>query len=321
VSADRYSNFVFTPAELAEDVDLPLDTRKEILFLEAQLGRMDHWTLLGVRWNAPVAEVRNAYLEKAKLYHPDRHGGRRLGSYRGRVEKIFKFLTDARDALVDPEVRAEYVRQTAPPEEFARMEARRLEDEARAGERRARLARANPIVARAAKVQELMERGKRLLEQRRFAQAANDFLTVLSMDPRHPEARALSQEARKRVGAERARERYDEGLAAEAVGNHAAARAAFREAAASEPGVPRYAVAASRTALEAGDLEDARALAEQAVRSAPRDARAAVALGAVLQAQGESRAARRAYERALEIDPEIDAARAALKKLRWSFLG
>jgi len=321
VSVDRYRNFVFTPADLAEDVDLPLDVRKEVLFLEAQLGRLDHWAVLGLRWNAPPAEVRAAYLEKAKVFHPDRHGGRRLGSYSARIDRIFKALTDARDALVDERRREEYARKTAPPEEFARMEARRLEDEARADERRARLARANPIVARAARVQELVRRGKQLMADGRHARAANDFLTVLGIDPRHPEARALAEEARKRAGAERARELYDQGLAAEAVGNRTAARASFREAAEAEPGIARYAVAASRVALEAGDADEARELAERAVRAGPRDARAAVALGSALQAQGESKAARRAFERALEIDPEIEAARAALKKLRWSFLG
>ena len=321
MSGDRYSNFVFTPAELAEDVDLPLDARKEILFLEAQLGRLDHWALLGVRWNAPTTEVRNAYLEKAKIFHPDRHGGRSLGSYRSRIEKIFKALTEARDALADERTRTEYVRRTAPPEEFARMEARRLEDEARAGERRARLSRANPIVARATRVQELVRRGRQLMEAGKYVQAANDFLTVVGIDPRHPEARALAEQAKKRAGAMRARELYDQGLAAEAVGNLAAARVAFREAALAEPGAARYSVAASRAALEAGEIEEARSLAEQAVRSGPRDPRAVVALGAALQAQGESKAARRAFERALELDPEIEAARAALKKLRWSFLG
>jgi curved DNA-binding protein CbpA len=321
VSGDRYRNFVFAPADLAEDADLPLELRKEIIYLHARLAELDHWQLLGVAWNAPVDAVRAAYLEKAKLFHPDRHRAGRLGSFLPRLERIFRAMTEARDVLVDEARRPAYARKTAPPEEFARMEARRLTDEARAEERRARLARANPLVARAARVQDLVRRGKQAMDERRFAQAANDFLTALGLDPRHAEARALAEDAKKRAGTSRARELYEQALAAEATGQRAAALAGFRKAAQTDPAASRYAAAASRVALASGEIADARALAEQAVRVGPRDARAFEALGAVLVAAGESKEARRALERATELDPGLDSARALLKKLRWSFLG
>ena len=318
---DRYQNFVFTPSDLAEDVDLPLETRKEILYLHARLGEIDHWQVLGLRWNAPAEAARAAYLDKVKVFHPDRHAGRRLGSYLGRIERIFRALTEARDVLSDPVRRPEYARRTAPPEEFARMETRKLEDEVRTAERRARLARANPLVARASRVQDLVRRGKEAMAEGRFGPAANDFLTALGLDPRHPEARALAEEAKSKVGAGRARELYDRGLAAELLGNRAAALAALREAAEIDPGEPRYAAAASRAALDAGDVEGALELAESAVRAGPRLARAFEALGAALQRQGQARDAKRALERALELDPSLESAKALLKKLRWSFLG
>jgi len=321
VPGDRYSDFVFTPADLAEAVDLSVDLKKEILYLSGSLGRLDHWQLLGVRWNATPDEVRAAYLGRVKLFHPDRHSGRHLGSYLARIERIFRALTEARDVLTDGVRRAAYVKKTASPEEFARMEMRLLQDEARTEERRSRLSRANPLVARVARVQELVRRGKEHMAAGKFSHAANDFLTALGLDPRHPEARVLSEQAKKRAGGERARDLYDRALAAEAVGNRAAAQAAFREAAESDPTNPRYAAAASRLALEAGEVEDARTFAQQAVRAAPRDARAHEALGAALHAQGQTKEARRSLEHALELDPGLDSARALLKKLRWSFLG
>ncbi|HET9599603.1 MAG TPA: tetratricopeptide repeat protein [Anaeromyxobacteraceae bacterium] len=321
MALDRYHGFVFTPADLAEEADLPLETRKEILYLHHRLGELDHWQLLGVRWNASPDDVRSAYLGKAKSFHPDRFAGKRLGSYLSRIERIFRALTEARDVLCDPARRPEYARSSAPPEEFARMEARRLEAEARAGERRARLARANPLVARAARVQELVRRGKQAMDEGKFAQAGNDFLTALGLDPRHPEARTLADAARRKSAALRARELYDRGLAAEMVGNKAAAQAAFREAAEADPAEPRFAAAASRLALEVGDVDGARLQAEAAVRAGPRDARAFEALGAVLHRQGQPREAKRALERAVELDPALETARTLLKKLRWSFLG
>lgn len=321
VPADRYANFVFPPAELAEEADLPLEQKKEILWLHAKLGALDHWALLGVRWNATAEEARAAYLDAVKRFHPDRHAGRRLGSYLPRMERIFRALTAARDALSNEASRAEYARRTAPPEEFARLETRRLEGEARADERRARLARSNPLVARAARVQALVARGKQALADGRFSQAANDFLSAAGLDPRHPEARALGEQARRRAGAGRAGELYEKALALEVVGNHPGALAALREAAALDPAAPRYAAAAAQAALACGQAADARALAEQAVRAGSRDARAHEALAAALQACGEPREARRAIDRALELDPDSEAARALAKRLRWSFLG
>jgi tetratricopeptide (TPR) repeat protein len=319
VSADRYEDFVFSPAELAEDVELPPELKKEILFLHARLGGFDHWQVLGVAWNAPVAAVRAAYVEKVKLFHPDRHAGRRLGSYLPRIEKIFRALTTARDVLCDEARRGEYAKKTAPPEQFARIETRRLDDELRAQERRARLARGNPMMAKVSRVQEFLQRGRTAMAEGKFSQAANDFLVVVGLDPRNTEARELAEQARRRAGTERARSLYDEALANEASGNRAGALLALRQATDLDPGNPRYATAASRLALLAGSLDVARELAEKAVRAGPRDARALEALGAALHASGEKQEARRTLEQALALDPDLTTARKLARKLRWSF--
>jgi curved DNA-binding protein CbpA len=321
LTTHRYQNFVFSPADLAEEVDLDLDQKKEILFLQAHLKDWTHYQVLGVPWGAGAEAVRAAYIEKAKVYHPDRYPNRRLGSYRARLEQIFRRLTESRDVLADPSRQEAYAKKTAPPEEFARTEARRLEDEARAQERRARLVRGNPLVARAAQVAELMKRGRGAMEEGRFAQAANDFLTVVSLDPRNAEARALAADAKKRAGLEKAREAYERGMAAHTIGNAALALACFLEAVEADGANPRYAVPAARAQLKAGDANSARRLAETTVRLAPRHAPAHEVLGEALAAQGLSREARKAFERAIELDPDLDSARAQLKKLRWSFLG
>lgn len=315
---DPHSEHEVAPGDLAEEVDLPVELRKEILSLDERLGALDHWQLLGVPWNAPVAAVRAAYLEKVRVYHPDRHAGRRLGSYLGRVERIFGALTAARDALCDPAARTDYVRQTAPPAERARIDLRRADDAARAEERKARLVRSNPLVARATRIQELLDRGKKAMAAGQHGQAANDFLTVAGLDPRHPEARALAEEARQRAGAEKARALYDQAMAALAVGHVAGALAILRGASGADPGNVRYPLAAARIALERGEAQAARAFADQAVRAAPRDAQTFELLGQALHALGDVKQARRAVERALELDPDRPTAKALARKLRWS---
>ncbi|MFY3744201.1 tetratricopeptide repeat protein [Anaeromyxobacter sp. Red801] len=318
---DRYSGFAFDPADLQEDVDLDAERRREILFAEGSLPRWTHWDVLGLAWNAPVEAARAAYLEKVKVFHPDRYPGKRLGSYRARLEKVFRRLTEARDVLCDEARRAAYARQTAPADEFARMELRKLEDERRSAERRARLARQSPLVARAGRVADLVRRGKEALQAGQVAQAANDLVLAQGMDPQNAEVAALAAEARGRAAVQRAGDAYERGLAAEAMGAPARALAAFREALEADPRHARAAAGGARAALAAGDAVAARELAEAAVRAQPSAGFAHEALGLALEAQGARKEARRALERAVELDPKLEQARERLKRLRWSFLG
>ncbi len=321
MSADRDSGLAGDPATLEEDVDLDAARRLEILRAEEGLASATHWKLLGLPWNAPATAARAAYLEKVKVFHPDRYAGQRLGSFRARLERVFRRLTEARDVLTDDLRRAEYARQTAPPEERARFEASKVDDARRARERRARLARQSPLLARAAQVAELTRRGKDALERGKVGEAAGDLLVAQGLDPANAELSALAEEARRRAAAQRAAERYERGLAAEVMGQPATALAAFREALEADPRHVRAAAAAARMALAVGDREGARALADAAVRAGPRVAVAHEALGLVLDAQGERKEARRALERAVELDPRLEAARERLKRLRWSILG
>ncbi|HET7752282.1 MAG TPA: tetratricopeptide repeat protein [Anaeromyxobacteraceae bacterium] len=309
------------PAALAEDVDLALEVRREILLLDARLERMTHHELLGVGRRATAEEARAAYLERVKRYHPDRHAGKRLGTFRARLDRITRRLTEAREVLSNPERRAEYERNTATPDDVVRIEVRRLEDELRAEERRSRLGRTNPLLARTTRVAELVKRGKDELAAGKPDRAANDFATALALDPRHVEARVLGEEARRRAASFRAESAWTEGLAAEASGRDGLALERFRQVLEGNPSHPRAALAATRAALRLGRVGEARELAQAAVRASPRTAAAHAALGEALAAAGEKGDAKKALERALEIDPRLDDAKVLLRKLRWSLFG
>ncbi len=318
---DGNRDAVIDRAALSEDVDLDAERRMKILRAESLIGKGTLWEALGLPWNAPVAAVKAAYLDAAKVFHPDRYAGRRLGSFRGRLEKVFRNVTEARDVLSDARRRAAYVQSTAPATEFTKLEARKLEDERRSAERRARLARSNPLVARAARVAELVNRGKQSMQLGNYAQAANDLLLAQGIDPSNAELAGLAAEAKRRAGAQRASEHYDKGLAAEAMGSHGSAVAAFRAALEADPRHGRAGVAGARAAIAAGDLAAAQELAQAGVRGSPGLAAAHEALGLVLEAQGDKKEARRALEKALELDPNLEGARERLKKLRWGILG
>jgi tetratricopeptide (TPR) repeat protein len=319
--SDRYQGFVFNPADLAEPVELDPERRKEILFLEAHLAQWTHYQVLGLAWNAGAEAARAAYLDRVKIFHPDRYPGARLGSYRARLERIFHRLTEARDLLVDDARRPAYAKATAPPLERAKLQARELEDERRTAERRARLARQNPLLGRATRVAELLEHGKAALAEGKFQQAANDFQLVTSLDPGQREAAELAAVARRKAVGGKVDELVEKARAAEAMGSWSQAVSTYRAALEADPSSHRAAILGARAALQAGDALGARGFAEQAVRAAPRNGAAHEALGLALEAAGQKGEARKALERALELDPKLEGARERLKKLRWSFLG
>jgi curved DNA-binding protein CbpA len=315
LSVDRRQGVVLDKAALAEDVDLDPERRRRILQAEASLERWSHWEALGLPWNAPAAAAKAAYLELVKVFHPDRYAGKRLGTFRGRLEKVFKRITQARDELVDERRRAEYARKTAPATEFTRMEARRLEDEKRAEERRARLARQNPLVQRASRVQEFVTRGKASFAAGRFGAAANELSLAEGLDPRNREIATLAAEARKKAAAVKASELFQKGLEAEVAGKFTIALERYREALDLDPTYVRAAAQAAKAVAATGDLASARALADAAVQSSPRSAVAHEALGVVLEREGDRKEARKELERAIELDPSLESARERLKRL------
>jgi curved DNA-binding protein CbpA len=321
VSRDRYQGHVFSPADLAEAVDLDVDQRKAILYAEARLPEWTHWQVLGLPWNASVEAVRAAYIDQVKVFHPDRYPGKKLGSFRTRLERDFRRVTEARDVLTSETLRGAYVLATAPALERTRLDARRLEDERRSAERRSRLGRHNPLLARAERISELMRHGREMMAAGSFIQAANDFQLVASLDTGNAEASALAAEARKQGVAARVAACLEKGQAAEALQSWQGALAAYRAALEIDGSHLRALILASRAATEVGEVGAARDFAEQAVRVQPRSATAHEALGSALEAAGKRADARKALERAVEIDPRLESAKERLKKLRWSFLG
>lgn len=61
----------------------------------------DYYKLLGIAYNASTEEVKRAYYEKAKRYHPD------INHEEG-AEQVFKLLNEAYQTLIHPQKRKKY---------------------------------------------------------------------------------------------------------------------------------------------------------------------------------------------------------------------
>jgi curved DNA-binding protein CbpA len=96
--------------ELAEEVDMDLDRKRMILEMFHSLEKTDHYRVLSVQQEADKKAIKSAYFKVVADFHPDRYFGKKLGTYKQKLETIFKRLTEAHDTLSRKEPRAEYDR-------------------------------------------------------------------------------------------------------------------------------------------------------------------------------------------------------------------
>jgi curved DNA-binding protein CbpA len=68
----------------------------------------DHYEVLGVTRQGTTAEIKAAYYQLAKKFHPDRHHHSEQGELRGQLETLFALITQAYDTLSEPSQRAAY---------------------------------------------------------------------------------------------------------------------------------------------------------------------------------------------------------------------
>jgi curved DNA-binding protein CbpA len=74
---------------------------------------LSHYELLGVGREASPDEIRRAYLEKSRLFHPDLRHRPDLATFEKELTAVFERLKTAHDTLADPDARAEYDRHDA----------------------------------------------------------------------------------------------------------------------------------------------------------------------------------------------------------------
>lgn len=98
----------YDPRELDEEVDLQRDRRKQLLDLYYRLNDLDYYEALGVDYAADKKEIRAAYFALSKIFHPDSMFRKNLGSFKPKMEAVFKYLTESYETLSKKKQRDEY---------------------------------------------------------------------------------------------------------------------------------------------------------------------------------------------------------------------
>jgi curved DNA-binding protein CbpA len=96
--------------ELVEDVDIDGALQERIIQAFRRSDRLNHYELLGVAMDAERGEIRNAYFALSKVFHPDAYYGKHLGSFKPKMETVFRKVTDAYEAVGRTKKREAYDR-------------------------------------------------------------------------------------------------------------------------------------------------------------------------------------------------------------------
>lgn len=320
-------------AAAQEEVDLDEARKGEILALEAKVESADHFAVLGINSGATPEEAKRAFYELSKKFHPDRYFGKNLGSFKARIERVFRRLTEAQNVLTDLDKRNAYLRANphllAPPKKAAEERevkapprqkdaAEIAADAAREKERRSRFAR-HPYLAKASRVNELVGRAKAAMARGDFGHAFTDLHMASQMDERNTEVKNLLVEARKMSELTRAAEELKKAMAHEERGELAQAVSAAKMAAAIDAHSAPAAFHAARLLIAAGaDSKEANSLAQRAVEIDGENVEYRVQLAKLLDEGGMKALAKKHWEEAARLNPSHDEVKKQVKK-RWPF--
>ena len=119
---------------MLEKIALDDSLKTELLDLELKLASVDYFSLLGVATGAEPAVVKAAFFKLTYRLHPDRYFRQNLGSFRARLENVFRTLAKAHQTLTQAAPREAYLKalpelrpvaprpvSTEPPKPRARM--------------------------------------------------------------------------------------------------------------------------------------------------------------------------------------------------------
>ena len=310
-------------AALDEEVDLDRATKERILSLHAHLAQLTHYQLLGIDRRADAKQIKKAYFESSRLYHPDTYFRKNLGSYKARIDAIFKAIGKAYDVLSNEQKRAAYdaTLPYEPTAEEVEQKKARQEQEKRDArlrqERRQRLLKRNPLAQRKAQASRHLAEARQAEQENDFIKAANCAKLALALLPDDEKIKAYHQEVEKKAAPERAARNYKRGLGDESLGRLEEALDWFRRAVENNPEDSRALFKAASLMLELKrDLLVAVQYCRKVIELEPENSKAHLVLGKVFLEQGLLKNALRELNLYVEQNPLDDRAVEQVKELR-----
>jgi len=328
--------------QAAAGVDLSPELCAEIREFARVLVDLDYYAVLGVERDADADQVRGAFFERSKQYHPDRYFTRKLGPYEGLLHEIYKRIVVANDVLRDPKLRSAYDQTLSPAPAVSPASSRPAEAppqprQERAAETPAAGRRGPPAGSSLRERKGLRSRrsilgglerqlesgrrkARRHIQEAREQMHAGDWLRAASLarlavayDPREKNHHDVLAEALPRANAEQAKSALRRGEMLLVRGQAGAAIEFLVEAARLLPTDASLSMRVAELIVdEQGDLDEAIEFGRQAVELDEKNAEYRKKLGMIYRTAGSLTQARRELQRAWELDPMDREVKAAL---------
>ena len=337
----KYGNFAFDPVQLREDVELTIEQRKEILFIEANLSKFDHFELFEIEPTIDRGDLRRAYFAFSKRFHPDTVFRREIGSFGDRIEIIFKHGTEVYEALSsDGDLREVYCRAVQArnrhwretlekgraDREVHRRSGLKKQAEGRKEALRARIAqntgrrqrqiRDSQMERRLGRAQRFYDEGLAHYDNESWVSAVNSLRLAVNYDPKNTDYQASFRVAEEKVREVKAERQWKRGYIQESLGNIKEALEAYIAAADAWPRSDYYAHIAELFLKYDEDLRQAADLAQKAVDAEGENVEYLDLLGRILTRAKVKAKAVTVYERILYLEPKNAVAKKALRSLK-----
>jgi len=301
--------------------DITRDEQQRIEQFEGRLERPYH-EILGVEPDADTRMIKRAYFALSKEFHPDRHFRRSLGSYHGRLERIFRKIVEAYELLSDPTTRSEIAQSLgavpaatvpvtangaqASPDSTRQPAAPQLSPKRAALERMRRHFRIpeKVLLERKFKAKQFSQAARISSRRESWLEAAASIRLAIAFDPWNDEYKREFAAVQAQAHQLRAQDLLREADASlDGRAQHQALQM-YEEALSYRPCDPEINAKAARLALELGEHDAAREYAESACEFDPEVAETHAILGKVLSRMGLRDRAIAALERAKALDPD-----------------
>jgi curved DNA-binding protein CbpA len=322
---DPWIEMTFDPFELGEEIDLGEDLKKKILYYHKTMHDQTHYEMLQVDRRAEPKEIKRAYFKVSRVFHPDSFFRKNLGSYKQKIEAIFKRISQAYEVLGNEQKRAAY-EKTLPyeptPEEIEEKRQVALQQERAKKlrqERRQRLLKRSPVVARRGQARQHYEDAKSWFEQKEYSKAANSIRLALTLDPNNEDFKKLLDEVAPRADEIRAENDFRRGRMEESMGRIEEAIAAYLHSIEANPNDPRALHRVAALLLEMHrDLRQALTFSRKANQLETDNPEYLLTLAKLYTELNMKKNAIREYTRYLVLNPLDERSEEILKELKKS---
>lgn len=164
--------------------------------LAARLNTLDYFQILNVVRNANPAEIKSAFHQWSRAYHPDRFYQLDDSELKRRVNEVYKRITEAYYVLRDDVKRKGYLSDISGPDRAAKLrftEASEVETKAAIRKEHEEQIGTHP------KGRQFFQTGMADFEAKRWAAAERNFKTALTFEPANPRYKEKHAEAQQKA--------------------------------------------------------------------------------------------------------------------------